>query len=61
MELKLLTKKEVIEWFDISLTTLNRWMKEKDFPFLKLGKGKYARVRFEREKIMKWLKKNLQR
>jgi len=53
---KLLTKRETAAMLRISLNTLNVWICRKKIPFLKLGKGKNARVRFSWKEIESWLK-----
>lgn len=51
-----LTKKEMASILRISLNTLNFWICRKKIPFLKLGTGKNAPVRFSRDEIESWLK-----
>jgi excisionase family DNA binding protein len=53
---ELLTKREIASLLKISLNTLNFWICERKIPFLKLGTGKNASVRFSREEIERWLK-----
>lgn len=47
----MLTKQEVMEWLKVSLTTIDRLMKQ-GMPYTKIGKA----VRFEKEDVEKWLK-----
>jgi NitT/TauT family transport system substrate-binding protein len=53
MEQELLTKRELMEYLRISKGTLDKLMKRRDLPFLKLGK----RVLFRRQEIDAWLEK----
>jgi len=53
---KLLTKRETAALLGISLNTLNVWVIRRKIPFLKLGKGKNAPVRFSWEEVEIWLK-----
>lgn len=50
----LMTRQEVIEFLRISPMTLHRLMKERKFPFIKLGK----RVLFRRSEIDSYLESN---
>ena len=52
----LLTKRETAALLRISINTLNFWISRQKIPFLKLGPGKNASVRFSREEIERWLK-----
>lgn len=58
---ELLTKRELAAILRISLNTLNLWICRRKIPFLKLGKGKNARVRFSWEEIESWLKQKHER
>ena len=51
MEKDLMTKAEMLEYLRISKGTLDKLMREKGIPFLKLGK----RVLFKKSDIDKWL------
>jgi len=53
---KLLTKRETAALLRISLNTLNLWICRRKIPFMKLGKGKNAPVRFSWEEVETWLK-----
>lgn len=53
---ELLTKREIASLLKISLNTLNFWICERKIPFLKLGTGKNASVRFSRDEVESWLK-----
>ena len=50
-----LTKREMASLLRISPNTLNLWICRKKIPFLKLGSGKNAPVRFSLEEIESWL------
>lgn len=52
MELDLMTKKEMMEYLRISKGTLDKMMRKREIPFIKLGK----RVLFKRQEIDNWLK-----
>lgn len=54
------TKKEMASLLKVSLNTLNFWICRRKIPFIKLGTGKNAPVRFDKEEIQNWLK-NIQR
>jgi len=49
-------KKEMANILKVSLNTLNSWICKKKIPFLKLGAGKNASVRFSWDEIESWLK-----
>ena len=51
-----LTKKEMASILRISLNTLNFWIYRRQIPFIKLGTGKNAPVRFSIEEVEEWLK-----
>jgi len=53
MEQELLTVEELCRWLKISRSTADRWRKE-GMPFIKQSRL----VRFDREEVLKWLKKN---
>ena len=48
-----MTKRELMEYLRISKGTVDKMMKQRDLPFLKLGK----RVLFKRCEIDAWLEK----
>jgi|UPI000591D631 excisionase family DNA binding protein len=48
----LLTKKQVTELLNISVATLNRWMKDEKIRYMKLG----PMVRFEKDQLLEDLK-----
>lgn len=50
-----LTKREMASLLRISLNTLNFWICRKKIPFIKLGTGRNAPVRFSLEEIESWL------
>ena len=47
MDQKLLSKQKVADHFDVTLTTITRWMKSGQLPFIKIGR----RVLFDPLKI----------
>ena len=51
-----LTKREMASLLRISINTLNLWICRRKIPFLKLGSGKNAPVRFSIEEVEEWLK-----
>lgn len=53
-----LTKSELASLLKVSQNTINAWVCKGKIPYLKLGKGKKSMVRFKREEIENWLKKN---
>ena len=56
--MELLTKKELAKLLKVSENTVSYWVHKKQIPFLKLGKGKNATVRFDYKEIEAWLKKD---
>ncbi|HEC93437.1 MAG TPA: DNA-binding protein [Candidatus Atribacteria bacterium] len=52
MENDVLSKKEACKFLKISIATLDRLIRRKEIPFLKLN----GRVLFLREDLIKWLK-----
>ena len=48
MEDKLITKKEAAEFLNVSLSTINRYMKDGKIRFIKLGR----QVRFNKENLI---------
>jgi len=55
MEEEFLTPGELIKLLKISRATIDRWRKE-GMPSLKIGKN----VRFEKNKVLDWIKENKQ-
>ena len=47
------TKKEIAEYFSVSVTTIDNRMK-KGLPYIKIGKS----VRFDIEEVINWFKEN---
>jgi excisionase family DNA binding protein len=54
---ELLRKRDLAKFLNVSVNTLNLWMRIKKIPFLKLGGGEKASVRFDPEEVEKWLRK----
>lgn len=49
---KLLTVKELMEILNVSRDSIYRWRKEKDLPYVVIGKGS---VRFDLDEVNKWI------
>jgi excisionase family DNA binding protein len=47
----LLTKRELAKFLSISPKTIDRWVSEREIPFLRIGRL----VRFEYDEIVAWL------
>jgi len=56
-----LTKKEMSSLLKVSINTINYWICERKVPFLKLGTGRNASVRFSWDEIESWLKQKHER
>lgn len=52
---KLLVKKEVCEYLRIASATLDRLIRDKEIPFIKLGKGRGSKVLFRKSDIDNFL------
>ncbi len=50
---RLLTKREVVDWLGIKLSTLNTWIMQRRIPYIKLAGGNL--VRFKQSQIERWL------
>lgn len=48
-----LTVSDVQKMFKVSRRTVNNWMKDKDFPYLKIGRT----VRFDEYEVEMWVEK----
>ena len=55
MENEILSKKEAAQFLRISISTLDRLMKEKKIPYAKINK-KRRKVLFLKEDLLKWVK-----
>jgi excisionase family DNA binding protein len=54
---ELLRKRELAQLLNVSISTINLWMRKNKISFLKLGGGERASVRFDPEEVEKWLRK----
>lgn len=54
MEQELLTTPELCKWLKITRSTAWRWRKEGGMPYIGQGKS----LRYQKEEVLKWLKKN---
>jgi len=52
---KLLTKKEVAEYFNMSISTIDRLMRDRIIPYIKIQKT----IRFKKSEIDKFLESNV--
>ena len=52
--MKLLTVEEIAELFQISTSTIYRWVHKREIPFVKLG----GKLRFSPDEIWEFIKKN---
>lgn len=54
MDKEYITVEQLCEWLKISRRTTERWRKEEGLPFIKKGRS----VRFDKQAVIEWLKKN---
>ena len=57
MQGKLLKMQDVCEYFSVTSETVYRWIKNRDFPALRIGKQWF----FKKEEIEEWIIKNAHR
>lgn len=54
---KYLNKRDICEYLNISLSTLDKWLKREDFPFLRV-EGVY---RFRTDEVEQWVEEHKER
>jgi excisionase family DNA binding protein len=52
----LLRKRELAKLLNVSINTINFWMRLGKIPFLKLGGGEKASLRFDPQEIKEWIR-----
>ena len=53
----MMTKKELMEWLKISHITVDRMLK-RGIPHYKTSSSKCGELRFEKQEVLEWLRKN---
>lgn len=53
----MITKQELQEWLKISHTTVDKLL-ERGIPYYKTSINKCGQLRFEKEEVLEWLRKN---
>jgi excisionase family DNA binding protein len=55
--MEFLTKKDVAEMLKVHPKTVERWLKQGELKYFKLGKGKTSLIRISKEEVDKFIQK----